>query len=144
VNGASLIGLAGVAESAAARDGGVVRGRAQASGGGAWIDEGHRDRPAALLVGDIDRIAMLTARRAKPHLQSEDIAVASIGFANGALWRGDTSWSLNIDVGMRNTPRAVRHRGTLVLERLPSIPRSPCTRTRLPAELRGCDPADHA
>jgi predicted dehydrogenase len=138
VNARSLIGLAGVAEIGCPPEMVAWFEDEHASGGGAWIDEGaHGIDLLRWLVGDIDRIAMLTARRAKPHLQSEDIAVASIGFVNGALGEVTTSWSLNIDVGMRNTLELYGTGGTLVLEPTARHPQVSLYTTRLPAELRG-------
>jgi predicted dehydrogenase len=63
--------------------------------------------------------------------------VAVLGFENGALGELATSWSLNIDVGMRNTVELYGSGGTLFLESTSRQPRVSLYTGALPAELRG-------
>jgi len=138
VNARALIGLAGVAEIGCPPDMVAWFEDEALSGGGAWIDEGaHAVDLLRWLVGDIERVGMLSARRVKQDLPMEDIAVAVLGFESGALGELATSWSLNIDIGMRNTVELYGSNGTLFLESTSRQPRVSLYSGALPAELRG-------
>src|SRR5260221_10652021 len=56
------------------------------------------------------------AKRIKRDLAVEDTGVASLQFRNGALGELNTSWSLHIDIGMRNVLEIYGSRGTMIVE----------------------------
>jgi len=76
-------------------------------------------------------------KKIKTHLAVEDEAVAILRFANGALGEVNTSWSLAIDVGMRNAIELYGSKGSLFLESTSSAPKVSVYTESLPAELRG-------
>jgi predicted dehydrogenase len=97
---------------------------ARAGGGGAWIDEGsHGIDLLRWLVGDIERVSAFTANLAKPGMPVEDVGVASLRFASGALGEITTSWSLQVEIGMRNVVELYGTHGTLVLAATDRFPR---------------------
>jgi predicted dehydrogenase len=138
VNARALIGLAGVAEIGCPPY--MVEWMIDpvAGGGGAWVDEGsHAVDLLRWLVGEIEAVSAFTARRVKRELAVEDIGVAVLRFANGALGELATSWSLAVDIGMRNTVELYGERGTLVLEATARFPRVELYTEDLPPALRG-------
>ena len=113
----ALIGLAGIREigcppSMADWMEDPIRG-----GGGAFIDEGsHAVDLLRWYAGEIEAVSATTASLVKRHLPVEDTAVATLRFASGALGELNTSWSLHIDIGMRNVIEVYGSTGTLVAE----------------------------
>lgn len=86
-------------------------------GGGALIDEGsHAVDLFRWLVGEIKSVSAITGKIQKKQLNVEDQAVAWLRFSNGALGELNTSWSLNIDVGMRNVVELYGSEGSLFIE----------------------------
>ena len=86
-------------------------------GGGAWIDEGsHAVDMMRWMVGEIESVSAATSKRVKTHLGVEDSAAALVRFRNGALGEVNTSWSLAIDIGMRNTLELYGTDGALFVE----------------------------
>src|SRR3989441_13245779 len=75
------------------------------------------------LVGDISAVSALSAKRVKTALEVEDGAVALVSFENGALGEIATSWSLAIDIGMRNSIELYGSKGTLVVAPTSRFPR---------------------
>lgn len=138
VNARALIGLAGVAEIGCPPDMVAWMHDPERGGGGAWIDEGsHAIDLLRHLVGDVVELAAFDARRVKHDLEAEDIAVAILRFASGALGEVTSSWSLSVDLGMRNTVEVYGSQGTLVLEATSRFPRVELYTETLPPELRG-------
>ena len=89
----------------------------RAGGGGAWIDEGsHAVDLMRWLVGEIHSISAVTSNGAKKDLAVEDSAAALLRFRNGAIGEVNASWSLAIDIGMRNTLELYGTDGTMFLE----------------------------
>jgi len=87
------------------------------NGGGAFIDEGsHAVDLLRWYVGEVDAISATTASLVKRDLRVEDTAVATLRFRNGALGELNTSWSLAIDIGMRNIIEIYGSAGTLIAE----------------------------
>jgi predicted dehydrogenase len=120
----SLIGLAGIAEIGCPPDMVEWMTDARAGGGGAWIDEGsHGIDLLRWLVGDVERVSALTANLAKPGLAVEDVGVAVLRFASGALGEIGTSWSLAVEIGMRNVLELYGSEGTLILAATDRYPR---------------------
>jgi predicted dehydrogenase len=113
----ALIGLAGIREigcpaSMADWMEDPVRG-----GGGALIDEGsHAVDLLRWYAGDVEAVSATTASLIKHHLPVEDTAVATLRFASGALGELYASWSLHIDIGMRNVIEMYGSAGTLIAE----------------------------
>jgi myo-inositol 2-dehydrogenase / D-chiro-inositol 1-dehydrogenase len=138
VNARALIGLAGVAEIGCPPDMVEWMLDPDEGGGGAWIDEGsHAVDLLRHLVGEVTEVAAFEARIAKPDLGVEDVAVALLRFETGALGEVATSWSLSIDLGMRNHVELYGSRGTLLLEATSRFPRVELYTEDLPVELRG-------
>jgi predicted dehydrogenase len=120
----SLIGLAGIAEIGCPPDMTAWMVDPVLGGGGAWIDEGsHGIDLLRWLVGDIAEISAFTANRAKPDLDGEDIAVATLRYADGGLGEIATVWSLTADIGMRNAFELYGTGGTLVVRATDPFPR---------------------
>jgi predicted dehydrogenase len=120
----SLIGLAGIAEIGCPPDMVAWMNDPVLGGGGAWIDEGsHGIDLLRWLVGEISEISAFTANRAKPDLKGEDIAVATLRYANGALGEISTVWSMAADIGMRNALEIYGTKGTLVMRATDPFPR---------------------
>ena len=112
----SFIGLEGLEEIGLPDDMVAWMADPGLGGGGAWIDEGsHAIDLLRWLVGDIAEVGVVTANRLKPRLGVEDVAVASVRFANGALGEVVATWSLNADIGMRNHLEIYGSEGTLVM-----------------------------
>jgi predicted dehydrogenase len=138
VNARSLIGLAGIAEIGCPPSMAAWMEDRRLGGGGAWIDEGsHAVDLLRDLVGNVKTVAAFTASRVKHHIEVEDVGVALLAFENGALGEIATSWSLAIDVGMRNTLELYGSRGTLFLEPTSRFPHVELYTETLPPELRG-------
>jgi predicted dehydrogenase len=134
----SFIGLAGIAEIGCPPDMAAWMTDPVLGGGGAWIDEGsHGVDLLRWMVGDISHISALSANRAKPELAGEDIAVASVRYANGALGEIATVWSLAADIGMRNSLEIYGTQGSLVMRATDPFPRVEVYRARDPELWRG-------
>jgi predicted dehydrogenase len=134
----AVIGLAGIAEIGCPPEMAAWMEDPSLGGGGAWIDEGtHAVDLLRWLVGDIAQVSAMTATRVKPQLGVEDVGSALLRFANGAIGDVATSWSLAIDLGMRNVIELYGSRGTLFLEPTARFPRVELYTTDLPPELRG-------
>jgi predicted dehydrogenase len=94
------------------------------NGGGAWIDEGsHAIDLLRWVAGDITRVAAMGANRAKPRFPMEDIAVAILSFASGAVGEAGTAWSMALDIGMRNHLEIYGTKGTLLMRATDPFPR---------------------
>lgn len=120
----SMIGLAGVAEIGCPPD--MVEWIVDPArgGGGAWIDEGaHGIDLVRWLVGDIVAISAMSANRAKPSLNVEDVAVATLRYAIGALGEISAMWSLAVDIGMRNNLEIYGTCGTAIMRATDPCPR---------------------
>lgn len=119
----SIIGLAGIAEIGCPPDMVEWMQDPVLGGGGAWIDEGsHGVDLLRWLVGDIVEIGAMTANRAKPGLEGEDIGVATVRYANGALGEITTAWSMAVDIGMRNALEIYGTTGTLIMKATDPFP----------------------
>jgi predicted dehydrogenase len=105
--------------------------------GAVRVARGGVPAPGLVVVGDISDIAMLTTRRVKTRLAAEDVSVAAIAYADGALGEITTSWSLEVDLGMRNVLELYGTRGALRISPTDPNPRVELYSTDLPAELRG-------
>lgn len=120
----SLIGLAGLEEIGLPDGMTAWMSDPELGGGGAWIDEGsHAVDLLRWLVGDIAEVSTVMCNRAKPKFSTEDLAMASVRYANGALGELTTTWSLNVDIGMRNHVEIYGTDGTLVVKATDPVPR---------------------
>jgi predicted dehydrogenase len=120
----SLIGLSGIREIGCPPDMADWMEDPALGGGGAWIDEGsHGIDLVRWLIGDIVRLAAMTANRAKPGLKVEDICTAIFTYANGALGEIGTAWSMAVEIGMRNVLEIYGSRGTLIMRATDQFPR---------------------
>jgi predicted dehydrogenase len=138
VSARALIGLAGILEIGCPPDMAIWMSDVALGGGGAWIDEGsHAVDLLRWTVGDVSEVAAFTNRRVKQQLEVEDVGVAILRFQNGALGEVTTSWSLAIDLGMRNTLELYGSKGALLMEATSRFPRVELYTEELPAELRG-------
>jgi predicted dehydrogenase len=119
----SIIGLAGIAEIGCPPDMVEWMEDATLGGGGAWIDEGsHGIDLLRFLVGEIDQVSAFTANRNKPNIATEDVAVAILRYANGALGEITTAWSMNVDIKMRNALEIYGTEGTLIMRATDPFP----------------------
>ena len=89
------------------------------------------------MVGDITRIAAMTANRAKPKLEVEDIAVAILDFKDGALGEVGTAWSMAVEMGMRNHLELYGADATLIMRATDPFPRVEVFDRNAPGPLRG-------
>ncbi|MGH7903146.1 MAG: Gfo/Idh/MocA family protein [Candidatus Dormibacteraceae bacterium] len=138
VNARALIGLAGIAEIGCPPDMVAWMVEPARGGGGAWIDEGsHAVDLLSWMVGDIVEVSAFLDRRVKRDLEVEDIGVALLRFADGALGEVTTSWSLAIDLGMRNVLEVYGSKGALYMEATSRHPRVELYTEALAPELRG-------
>lgn len=138
VSARSIIGLAGIREIGCPADMEAWMVDPIAGGGGAWIDEGsHAVDLLRWMVGDVEAVCLSTVQKVKRHLQVEDEAIGLLRFRNGALGEVNTSWSLAIDVGMRNAIELYGSQGSLFLESTSSTPKVSLYTEKLPSELRG-------
>jgi predicted dehydrogenase len=134
----AVIGLAGIAEIGCPPEMAAWMEDPVLGGGGAWIDEGtHAVDLLRWLVGDVEQVSAMIATRVKSGLAVEDVGSALLRFRNGALGDVATSWSLAIDLGMRNVIELYGSRGALFLEPTARFPRVELYTTDLPPELRG-------
>jgi len=118
------IGLAGIPEIGCPPDMTAWMEDPELNGGGAWIDEGsHAIDLMRWVAGDVSRVAAMTANRAKPRFKGEDIAVAILTFASGALGEAGTAWSMAVEIGMRNHLEIYGTRGTLIMRATDPFPR---------------------
>jgi predicted dehydrogenase len=119
----SIIGLAGIAEIGCPPDMVAWMQDPILGGGGAWIDEGsHGIDLLRWLVGEITEISAMTANRNKPGLDGEDVGVATLRYAGGALGEITTAWSMAVDIGMRNALEIYGTTGTLVMKATDPFP----------------------
>jgi predicted dehydrogenase len=124
IHARSFIGLAGIREIGCPPDMADWMEDAILGGGGAWIDEGsHAIDLMRWLGGDIVRVAAMTANRNKPQLAVEDIGAAILTFASGALGEVGTTWSMAVEIGMRNHLELYGTDGTLVMRATDPFPR---------------------
>jgi predicted dehydrogenase len=138
VNARAVIGLAGIAEIGCPPDMVAWMEDAQLGGGGAWIDEGtHMVDLLRWLVGDVVEVGAMAASLVKRDLEVEDVAVAMLRFAGGALGEVSTNWSMAIDLGMRNAIELYGAKGTLFLSPTSRFPSVDLYTTELAPELRG-------
>jgi predicted dehydrogenase len=138
VSARAIIGLAGVEEIGCPPEMARWIMDPVEGGGGAWIDEGsHSVDLLRWLVGDVEAVFAFTSKRVKKELNVEDEAVGVLRFKNGALGELNTSWSLAIDVGMRNTIELYGSRGTLFAEFTSRSPKVEVYTTTLAPELQG-------
>lgn len=138
VSARSLVGLARLGEIGCPAEMVAWMEDPVLGGGGAWINEGsHAIDLLRWLVGDIEFVAMQMTRRVKQRLEDEDEAVALLRFTNGALGEVNTSWSLAIDVGMRNVTDLFGGKGSLILESTSNSPRVALYTEGLAPELNG-------
>jgi predicted dehydrogenase len=138
VSARSVIGLAGIREIGCPDDMEAWMVDPVVGGGGAWMDEGsHAVDLLRWMVGDVEKVSMMMTKKIKTHLAVEDEAIGILRFANGALGEVNTSWSLAIDVGMRNAIELYGSKGSLFLESTSSAPKVSLYTETLPAELRG-------
>jgi predicted dehydrogenase len=97
---------------------------AQKAAGGALIDEGvHAIDLMRWFLGDIESVFTMTAKTVKTGLNVEDNAITMLRFRNGALGELNTSWSINIDVGMKNTMELYGSDGTMIVELTSKAPK---------------------
>lgn len=124
INLRSHIGLAGIGEIGCPPDMAAWMEDGQLGGGGAWIDEGsHAIDLMRWVAGDVARVAAMAANRAKRRLAVEDIAVAILTFAGGALGEVATAWSMAVEIGMRNHLEIYGTEGTLIMRATDPFPR---------------------
>jgi len=88
------------------------------AGGGALIDEGVHaiDLMHWFLGSEVGSVFTLMNKAARTDLAVEDNAISLLNFRNGVLAELNTSWSINIDVGFKNTLEFYGSRGTLIVE----------------------------
>jgi len=124
INLRAIIGLAGIPEIGCPPDMTAWMEDGTLNGGGAWIDEGsHAIDLMRWVAGDITRVAAFAANRAKPRFKIEDVAVAILTFASGALGEAATAWSMALDIGMRNHLEIYGTKGTLIMRATDPFPR---------------------
>ncbi len=141
----SLIGLAGIAEIGCPPEMAAWMSDPALGGGGAWIDEGsHGIDLLRWLAGDIAEITAFTTNRAKPGLDGEDVAVASIRYVTGALGEIATTWSMSADIGMRNWLEIYGTTGTVLMRATDPQPRVEVYRSDQPELWRGWTTPDIA
>jgi predicted dehydrogenase len=120
----SFIGLSGIREIGCPPDMADWMEDPALGGGGAWIDEGsHGIDLVRWLVGDVVRIAVMTANRAKPLLKVDDIGTAIFTYRNGALGEIGTVWSMAVEINMRNLLEIYGTNGTLIVRATDQFPR---------------------
>jgi predicted dehydrogenase len=113
----AVIGLAGIREIGCPEYMAAWMEDPIQGGGGAFIDEGsHAVDLLRWYVGEVDTVQATMASLAKKHLPVEDIGVATLRFHDGALGELQTSWSLHIDIGMRNVIEIYGTAGTMIVE----------------------------
>jgi predicted dehydrogenase len=97
---------------------------ANKAAGGSLIDEGvHAIDLMRWFLGDIESVFSMTAKTVKTGLDVEDNAITMLRFKNGALGELNTSWSIAIDVGMKNTMEFYGSEGTLIIELTSKAPK---------------------
>lgn len=124
VSARAFVGLAGIEEIGCPPAMARWMEDPRTGGGGAWIDEGsHAVDMLRWMVGDIESVSADMSRQVKKHLDVEDSAMVVLRFRNGALGEIAASWSLAIDIGMRNTLELYGARGALFLEMTSRTPK---------------------
>ena len=97
---------------------------AKKAAGGALIDEGvHAIDLMRWFLGDVESVFAMTAKTVKTQLNVEDNAITMLRFQNGVLGELNTSWSINIDVGMKNTMEIYGSEGTMIVELTSKAPK---------------------
>jgi predicted dehydrogenase len=97
---------------------------AERAAGGALIDEGvHAIDLMRWFLGDIEAVFTMLNKRVKTDLNVEDNAITLLQFASGALGELNTSWSINVDVGMKNTLEFYGSDGTMIVELTSKAPK---------------------
>ena len=85
--------------------------------GGALIDEGvHAIDLMRWFLGDVSSVFTMMNKAVRTELDVEDNAISLLSFKNGTLAELNTSWSINIDVGFKNTLEIYGSKGTLIIE----------------------------
>ena len=85
--------------------------------GGALIDEGvHAIDLMRWFLGDVASVFTMMNKAVKTDLAVEDNAITLLTFKNGTLGELNTSWSINIDVGFKNTLELYGSKGTMIME----------------------------
>jgi predicted dehydrogenase len=124
VNVQATIGLAGVKEIGCPDYMVEWMEDPERGGGGALIDEGaHAFDLLHWLIGDIAAVFAQAENRNKPELQVEDNATTLLRFKGGGLGALSTLWSLQVDIGMRNTLQIFGSDGTLFADLTSAAPR---------------------
>jgi predicted dehydrogenase len=92
--------------------------------GGALIDEGvHAIDLMRWFLGDVASVFTMMTTAVKTDLEVEDTAITLLSFRNGVLGELNTSWSINIDVGFKNTLEFYGSKGTMLIELTSRTPR---------------------
>jgi predicted dehydrogenase len=87
------------------------------SAGGALIDEGvHAIDLMRWFLGDVASVFTMMNTVVKTELAVEDNAITLLAFRSGTLGELNTSWSINIDVGFKNTLELYGSKGTMIIE----------------------------
>jgi predicted dehydrogenase len=134
----SFIGLSGIREIGCPPDMADWMEDPELGGGGAWIDEGsHGIDLVRWLIGDIVRVAAMTANRNKPKLKVDDVGTAILTYANGALGEIGTAWSMAVEIGMRNLLEIYGSTGTLIMRATDQFPRVEVFDAKGKGPLRG-------
>ena len=124
VSARTFVGLAGIEEIGCPAAMARWMEDPVSGGGGAWIDEGsHGVDMMRWMVGEIDSVVAVTSKQVKTHLEVEDSVAVLLRFRGGALGEVSASWSLAIDIGMRNTLELYGTRGSLFLEMTSRAPK---------------------
>lgn len=97
---------------------------AKKAAGGALIDEGvHAIDLMRWFLGDVKSVFTMMNKRVKTDLDVEDNAITLLEFADGTLGELNTSWSINVDVGMKNTMEFYGSGGTMIVELTSKAPK---------------------
>ena len=92
--------------------------------GGALIDEGvHAIDLMRWFLGDVASVFTMMNTAVKTDLAVEDNAITLLRFADGTLGELNTSWSINIDVGFKNTLEIYGSKGTMIIELTSKAPK---------------------
>jgi len=92
-------------------------------GGGAFIDEAsHATDLLRWLVGEVESVSAFMGNLVKKDLKVEDNGICLLSFKNGALGELLSSWTLKLDIGMRNIVELYGTEGVLVAELTSPLP----------------------
>jgi predicted dehydrogenase len=87
------------------------------AGGGAFIDEGsHAIDLLRWYLGDIKSVGASITTLSSRSLKVDDNGIAWLNFKNGAIGEVYSSWTLRLDIGMRNIVELYGDEGTLIAE----------------------------